>query len=439
MQNKHYLALLFSHILLGILIFFVPFLAKIYGFAILGIGIFIVMMTKNKNNEVLYVCSYIVGSEVFLRMTDGSPNHEFGKYSIIVFMLLGIMYSGFSKFATPYWIFFVLLIPSIFIATDAIAYDLDFRNKIAFNISGPVCLGIASIYAIGKKITVSEVGDLLLLIGLPIISMAVFVSLYTIDIKSALIGTGSNSDLSGGFGPNQVATILGLGMFVFLVRGLLFSNSKLILLLNLLIAFYFSYRGFLTFSRGGMMTGFAMIGIFIFLIYFHSRHSGKIKLNYLIIIMSVLFFLTWSYTSFLTDGLIYKRYAGQNAKGIEKKDIFSGRAELAGDEIEMFLDNPFFGIGVGKGTEIRTQKNGYLTASHDEITRMLAEHGSLGIVALLILLFTPILFYFGNKQNIFMFCFFMFWLLTINHAAMRTASPCFIYALALLNIRFDEK
>ncbi len=439
MQNKHYLALLFSHILLGILIFFVPFLAKIYGYAILGIGIFIVVMTKNKNNEVLYVCSYIVGSEVFLRMTDGSPNHEFGKYSIIIFMLLGMMYSGFSKFATPYWIFLVLLIPSIFIASDAIAYDLDFRNKIAFNISGPICLAIASVYAIGKKITVIEVGNLLILIGLPIITMAVYVSIYTFDIKSALIGTGSNSDLSGGFGPNQVATILGLGMFVFFVRGLLFSNSKLILLLNLFIAFYFSYRGFLTFSRGGMMTGFAMIGIFIFLIYIYSRHSGKVKLNYLIIIISVLFFLTWSYTSFLTDGLINKRYAGQNANGIEKKDIFSGRAELAGDEIEMFLDNPFFGIGVGKGTEIRTQKNGYLTASHDEITRMLAEHGSLGIVALLILLFTPILFYFGNKQNIFMFCFFMFWLLTINHAAMRTASPCFIYALALLNIRFDDK
>jgi len=105
----------------------------------------------------------------------------------------------------------------------------------------------------------------------------------------------------------------------------------------------------------------------------------------------------------------------------------------------MFLDNPVFGIGVGKGTEIRTQKNGYLTASHNEITRMLAEHGSLGVIALLLLIVTPIVFYYGNKQNIFLFSFFFFWLLTINHAAMRTASPCFIYALALLNIRFDDK
>jgi hypothetical protein len=439
MQNKHYLALIFGHILLGILIFFVPLIAIIYGYAIIVIGVLNVVITQNKNNQVLYVCSYIVGSEVFLRMTNGSPLHEFGKYSIIIFMLLGMIYSGISKFALPFWLFLLLLIPSIFIAIDSLAYDSDFRNRIAFNISGPVCLGIASIYAIGKKITVSEVGNLLLLIGLPIISMAVFVSLYTIDIKSVLVSTGSNFDLSGGFGPNQVATVLGLGMFIFFVRSILFSKTNFIFCVNLFITFYLSYRGLLTFSRGGIITGFCIIGTFIFSVYYNSKLIGKGKLNFLMLIMSILFFIAWSYTSFLTDGLINKRYASKNAQGIEKKDLLSGRSELAGDEIEMFLDNPVFGIGVGKGTEIRTEKNGYITASHDEITRMLAEHGSLGIVGLIILFFMPFIFYLMNKQNIFLFCFFIFWLLTINHAAMRTASTSFIYALALLNIRFDEK
>jgi hypothetical protein len=439
MPTKNYLALLFIHFLLGIGVFYVPFIAKVYGYLILIVGLLLLIKTQNKNNEVLYVCSYIVGSEVFLRMTDAAPNHEFGKYSIIVFMILGMMYSGFSKLATPFWIFLVLLIPSLIIASDSISYDMDFKNKIAFNISGPICLGIASIYAIGKRISILEVGNLLLLIGLPIISMAVYTSLYTEDIKSALMGTGSNTDLSGGFGPNQVATIFGLGMFVFFVRSVLYSKSILLFIINIFIAFYFSYRGFLTFSRGGMMTAFAMIAVFIFFIYIHSRHSGKLKINILLLIFSVFFFITWTYTSFLTDGLINKRYAGQNAYGVEKKDKFSGRTELASDEINMFLDSPYFGIGVGKGTEIRTEKNGYVTASHNEITRMMAEHGSLGIIGLLIILITPILLYFSNKQNIFLFSFIIFWLLTINHAAMRTAAPSFIYALALLNVRFDAK
>jgi hypothetical protein len=82
---------------------------------------------------------------------------------------------------------------------------------------------------------------------------------------------------------------------------------------------------------------------------------------------------------------------------------------------------------------------GYLVASHDELTRMLAEHGMLGILALLILLFTPIILYLDNKQHLYLYCFIAFWFLTINHAAMRTAAPSFVYALALLKIRFTDE
>ena len=44
------------------------------------------------------------------------------------------------------------------------------------------------------------------------------------------------------------------------------------------------------------------------------------------------------------------------------------------------MKNPIFGVGVGKGTEIREVETGIDVLSHDEITRMLAEHGSLGIL-----------------------------------------------------------
>jgi hypothetical protein len=42
-----------------------------------------------------------------------------------------------------------------------------------------------------------------------------------------------------------------------------------------------------------------------------------------------------------------------------------------------------FGVG-GKGAEIREDETGVKVLSHDEITRMLAEHGTLGILGLLI-------------------------------------------------------
>jgi hypothetical protein len=70
---------------------------------------------------------------------------------------------------------------------------------------------------------------------------------------------------------------------------------------------------------------------------------------------------------------------------------------------------------------------------------MLAEHGILGVINLLILLLTPLFLYLNNKNNIFLFSFYVFWLLTINHAAMRIAAPAFIYALSLLKVSFDEE
>jgi len=39
-----------------------------------------------------------------------------------------------------------------------------------------------------------------------------------------------------------------------------------------------------------------------------------------------------------------------------------------------------------------------------------------------------------NKQNVYLVCFIVFWILTINHAAMRMAAPAFVYALSLLKV-----
>ena len=124
----------------------------------------------------------------------------------------------------------------------------------------------------------------------------------------------------------------------------------------------------------------------------------------------------------------------------EKASQFTGREEIAQSELTMFYNNPIFGVGVAKGVEIREDNTGQFVVSHDEITRMLAEHGSLGALALLILIFTPLVLYFENTYNLFLFCFLVFWFLTINHAAMRTAVPAFVYSLSLLNLQmFDPK
>lgn len=433
-----YLNLILFHAAIGFLVYLFPFISKIYGYAIFVFGTYYIIKKQNKNNEALIMAAYVVGSEIFLRMTHGNPLYEISKYGVMVFIFIGMYFSGFSKGAAPYWIFLLLLIPSVVISTFVLDFDTDIRNAIAFNISGPVCLGVASLYTFRRKIPLNQMNSILLSMGLPIVTCMVYLIFYTPNLQEILTSTQSNFLTSGGFGPNQVATFLGLGMFIFFSRTILESKTKFTLVLNLLIAINMSYRGMVTFSRGGMITGFVMIILLLLFLYFKSNYTGRVKLNYVIVLVTTALMVTWTYTSFQTGGLINKRYANQDAAGRTKESQFTGREDVARGEIDIFLNNPIFGVGVGKGVEIRQTFTGETILSHDEITRMLAEHGSLGIIGLLILFITPLFLYLENKFNMFLLCFVVFWFLTINHAAMRTAAPAFVYSLSLLNVYFDK-
>lgn len=285
----------------------------------------------------------------------------------------------------------------------------------------------------------SELNNLLLFAGLPIIACTTYLIFFTPDIRDTVTGTGSNFEQSGGFGPNQVSTILGFGMFIFIARTFFSSPGKFLLLFNFTIAVVIGYRGLLTFSRGGMITAAGMLLILILATYFKINSSGRRKFTLLLVVLIGAIVATFVYSSLQTGGLLGKRYANQDAAGRAKETYFTGREGISATEIEYFLRNPIFGIGAGKGAEIRMDETGKEVLSHNEITRMLGEHGLFGIFALLILFITPFVVYLDNRDHIYLSCFVMFWLLTINHAAMRTAAPAFIYSLALLKISIPEK
>ncbi len=438
LSNKQIIGLVGIHVLFGFSFFWLPILSKVYSISIVLISLFLILKNQNTNNEVLFASAYIVGAEVFIRMTHGNFFYEFAKYVLIIYSVIGIFYSGFSKSSILYFIYILVLLPGILVATETLNSTTDIRTNIAFNISGPISLGIASIYTMNRKLSFNQLSKILRLMALPIISIATYTAVYTPEIIEKITNTGSNPMFSGGFGPNQVATILGLGMFILIANALMTAKNKTEFIISMLLAGFVSYRGILTFSRGGMITGLAMTIILLIVIYIISKAENKFKISYFMIFITCIFIAIWSYSAFQTGGLIVKRYSNQNALGKEKSDRFTGREKLALNELNLFLENPIFGAGVSKGSEIRAEKEGVKSASHDEITRLLAEHGLFGIVAILILIIAPLVLRLNNTQHVYFFSFYIFWFLTINHAAMRTAAPSFIYALTLLNINFDE-
>lgn len=438
-EESSYIYLILFHAFLGVSVFVLPFISKIYTIVILTFGIYYIIKSKNRNNEAILMSAYVVSVEVLLRMTDGMLLNEFGKYSILIFMFLGMIYSGFTHKAFLYWIFLLLLIPGVILTTLTLDVEMDVRKAIAFNISGPLCLGISAIYCFQRKIYFDRLLDVITVFSLPLVAVAVYLFLYTPSIKAVVTGTQSNFETSGGFGPNQVSTILGLGVFVFFVQLILNSKSKLLQLINIFLVMVFAFRGIVTFSRGGIFTAILMVLIFVIILYFQANYKTKFKIGLIIILSFIAGLGVWGYSSLQTGGLINKRYANQDARGREKKSQLSGRESLMSSEIQMFWENPVLGVGVGRNKEIREKKTGIASASHNEITRMLAEHGSLGLIDLIILLFTPLVLFMLDRQNILALSFLVFWLLTINHAAMRLAAPAFVYALSLLKVYTVEK
>lgn len=351
-------------------------------------------------------------------------------------MLLGMVYSNFSTNAFLYWFFLILLIPGILVTATATSYyNVDIKKSLVFNLSGPLCLAISAIYMFQRKILFSDLQNIVVSMGLPIFTTTVYLFLYNPSVKEVVTSTTSNFDTSGGFGPNQVSTVLGLGIFVFFSQLILFSKTKKLMIINGILLILVSYRAIVTFSRGGVMTGIVMIVCLLSLLFYFSNDKGKSKFSLVFIVTVLMGTAIWTYTSSQTSGLINKRYANKDAAGRLKKDRLGGREEIMDTEFKLFLDNPILGIGAGMGKELRKEVFNLEAASHNEITRMLSEHGLFGILGLLILLTAPFVLYINNLQHLYFFSFYIFWLLTINHAAMRIAAPAFVYALSLLSVK----
>ena len=117
----------------------------------------------------------------------------------------------------------------------------------------------------------------------------------------------------------------------------------------------------------------------------------------------------------------------------------AGRLDLFVGELEGFINEPFFGAGASGMKERRLETEGRVIATHNEVSRLLSEHGILGIVILFILIFKPMDMRATYKNNYYFYAFLVFWFATINHSAMRIAAPGFIYGLALLNIKNEKR
>ena len=432
------IGLITLHIDLGLMSASNIIIAKLWGAVPLLLGTYFILKSQNRNNEAVYWASYYGALEVLLRVTGGTIGYEMGKYSVIYFLTLGLFLNHDKRKNNIWILFLILLLPSL-ILTDWSTKNI--FELVRFTISGPILIAVSAYYFVGQEFSWHDYKKILRNILLPIIALSIVLIVETPDLSTIDFRSQSNITTSGGFGPVHVSSILGLGLLILFVNILLKQVILQYWWIDTLFWLLLLYRALLTFSRSGVYTA-AVVGFLIILSLFSEKRLRQQAQKYLIwsVFAFVLLVAIWNKVNTVTGGMAYYRYTGRNSAGVKLQDISTNRTLLIKQELELFSHNPLFGIGVGMTPVVRKQLYNNPASSHTEYTRLLAEHGIIGIILLIILVSAPIKQYRKTTglTRLFFILFAGYALIIMLPASTRTALPLFIYGLSFVKIIEDQ-
>jgi O-antigen ligase len=296
-------------------------------------------------------------------------------------------------------------------------------------------------------ITKVQLNQILKLIWLGCLASLVFTYVKTPEFEEITFTLKAQFGTTGGHSSNQVSTVLGLGMFLSfysVFKRLNFSGNRLF---DWFILGGFAFQGLLSFSRGGMLV--AALGIFILLSLpenSQNRRSVVRSNKHLLIGIIVIFafYGVFELANNITGGNLLLRYQGHTAgtllgtKEVTTDHFVSGRIGIFDKDIDLWQNHFFLGVGCGSGRYIRDlEKVG--VAAHVELSRLLAEHGLLGLIfALMLFVFLPFRSWQINEDSdsrIILITLMAIALLTTFHAAMRTFVTPLLIILGSLKIK----
>ncbi|MCB2209918.1 O-antigen ligase family protein [bacterium] len=413
--------LVLAHIPLAFLFRELPILSTLHAYITLSIGVFIALTAKDIS-KIIPIVTYILGAEVLWRMTNANIFWEFGKYSIAFMLILALFrFRKLEHVFLPVF-YFLLLIPSTLGTIEVFGFSNTTRNAISFNLSGPFAASVCMLFFLQIKANYKNFNAWLWSAIFPIVGILSLATYDTITANEIQFFGESLFITSGGFGPNQVSAILGLGgmlLIMIAIQKEKTGNRFWILSLALVIL----TQTVLTFSRGGVLN--ILIALPLALIHLLGSPSKLVKgILVFLFIFLIAFFLILPELEAFTGGALESRYSDFGT---------TGRLEMVEADIDLWKQYPLFGVGTGISMYMRSVNPGL--AAHTEYSRMIAEHGIPGIFSLAILAFLAISTYF-RAPNAFTRATvvgLLAWaMLQMSHNAMRLVSPSVILGLAMV-------
>ena len=418
-----------AHVPLALLMHQYSGISTLHAGATLAVGLWWAA-TRRELAQVAWVGAYITGSEVLWRMTDAQVFWEYGKYVTAAIFLIALIRLRGLRGPALIFVYFALLIPSAGILLAA-SNDLEsVRQQLSFNLSGPFSLMVCAWFFSGCSLGRQDLLRLFAALIAPLVGIATIALFNTLSVGTISFSNQSNLMTSGGFGPNQVSSVLGLGSMLALVFALDHGASRANRVLMFVLVVVFAAQSALTFSRGGLFlaAGSATAAS----LYLVRDRRSRVRL----IIATGLLFIVANYAVLpglesMTGGTIVTRF---------KNTSTTGRDSLVQEDLKIWADNPIFGVGPGQARLHRDVFHRYI-AAHTEFSRMVAEHGIFGLAALLLLFIEGgrrLRLARGPTAKAAVAAALIWSLLFMLGEAMRLVAPGFMFGLAFAAISVER-
>jgi hypothetical protein len=425
MPINKFSALFKYHIVLGLFLNFVPqlFIAHIYVFFLYYLS----QLITTFQNEARFEHLFLVGFLYFpiceavgrLHSLDPFIPWELGKYMTIFFVLIlvfsGKMVWGFRSGLG------VLLILTTLINGNTTWKLVFFNAVIAFG------LMLMTDFFKSIKINSKKLTSYLRYLLLPLITFLFSSILKLGDFKPETIELGSNFILDE-IPSNQIATYMGLGFFLIILFVKLKVNLGIKVWQELILGLGLFLVGVISFSRGGIIVG--LVGV-LFLYFSSLKEVLKFRFFKQYIIVVAILVVLAIYLNDRTNGNLFLRYRGETKGtlvGSKEKNIntlTTNRYNIMMGDIYTFSNNPILGVETGKSLEYRDDTQNQKT--HLEFSRLMAEHGLIGLIVTLI--------WFGDLYRIkggILKSLYVLGFLTTLHGATRTALPLVLMLISMV-------
>jgi hypothetical protein len=383
----------------------------------------VVVLRTPRPEFVVAAVGYVAGAEVLWRMTDARIFWETGKYAIAGLLMVALIrfWPGWSNAILPA-LYLVLLVPGAVVAIEHFGLA-DARGPLSFNLSGPLVIAMSVLFCSQLRVSLDVLRLVLWPVVFPIVAMATAVLIGIVEAGPIHFNGESNLATSGGYGPNQVSSVLGFGVLVCLIEAATERDRRL-RLVEIGLATWLLAHAIFTFARGGVANVVVAVLLALLTSLRRLRNAGRGVLM-VIVAFAVLSLVILPLLNSLSGGGLLNRY---NSVSV------TGRDSLVRNDLEIFGRAPVLGAGVGVSPTMRHPAAIRGDAAETEFTRLLADHGLFGIAALCVLVAMVVIAFRRARRGVgrALVAAFVGWSFTeMAHSATRIALAGYALGLAV--------